>query len=247
MAEILQKMIPSDMLVDRGLPGVQPLAADAWIRVDEAYAAQMAHRRDLIARKRTAVFWQDQSARDAAAEVLREALRLLPRLGYEVSADRVRCPDGVVIDLADDTPLAVLGRIIQEDICILDKRGDEHVLVAACLCFPASWRLSEKVGRPLVGIHDTVAEYDDGIARRVQRLFDGVQVARPLWRFNRLWYDDPELFQPRSASAPRRIAPGMGDARYQRAERQCILRLPETGAVVFSIHTYVVAQPASPG
>ncbi|WP_428983608.1 heme-dependent oxidative N-demethylase subunit alpha family protein [Psychrosphaera aquimarina] len=69
-------------------------------------------------------------------------------------------------------------------------------------------------------MHDTVAEYDDTIARRVQRLFDGVQVGRPLWRYNRLWYDNPELFQPRSASEPRRIAPGQAEAAYQRAERQ---------------------------
>ncbi|MGZ2257601.1 heme-dependent oxidative N-demethylase family protein [Roseobacter sp. A03A-229] len=239
MVEILQKAIPDDMRQARGLPGVQPLA-EPWLRVDDAYATQMAHRRALIADRRAEVYWQDAEAEAAAAEVLAEALGLLPGLGFEVAGRECRCPDGLVVDLEADAPLVVLGHLVQEDICLMAKRGSEHVLVAACLCFPASWRLSEKVGRPLVGIHAPVEEYDEGVARRVQRLFDGVQVGRPLWRFNRLWYDDPELFQPRSAMAPRRIASGAAEAPYQRAERQCITRMPQSGAVVFSIHTYVV-------
>lgn len=240
MATILQEKLPSDMLAARGLPGVQPLATTGWLRVDEAYGAQMAHRRTLIATRRADVCWQDPAALAGSQEVLAEALKLLPDLGFQVAAGTCTCPDGVVVDLHGDDPLAVLGQIVQEDICIMDKRGAEHVLVAANLCFPASWQLREKVGRPLVGIHDTVDEYDAGIARRVQRLFDGVQTGRPMWRANRLWYDDPELFQPRSASAPRRLVPGQAEALYQRAERQCIVRLPASGAVVFSIHTYVV-------
>ncbi|WP_299776785.1 DUF3445 domain-containing protein [uncultured Roseobacter sp.] len=244
MVEILQKKLPQEMLEERALPGVQPLGGDDWLRLDEAYAAQMAHRRSLLATQRADVYWQDAGAHIAAREVLSEALKLLPGLGFEVSDTECRCPDGQVVPLDGDAPLVALGQLVQEDICILQKRGDEHVLTAACLCFPASWRLSEKVGRPLIGIHDTVDEYDAGIARRVQRLFDGVQVGRPMWRYNRLWYDDPELFQPRSALSPRRIAPGEAEAAYQRAERQCIVRMPESGAVVFSIHSYVVKAAA---
>lgn len=245
MTLILQDSLPQDMRDDRGLPGVQPLVNAPWLRVDEAYAGQMVHRRALIATRRQEVYWQGPAATEAVEEVLAEALTLLPAMGFEISGQYCHCPDGGVVDLQSDVPLIVLGQLVQEDICIMDKRAAEHVLVAACLCFPASWRLAEKTGRPLTRIHDPVPEYDARIARRVQRLFDGVQVGRPLWRYNRLWYDDPELFQPRSALAPRRIAPGQAEAAYQRAERQCILRMPRTGAVVFSIHTYVVAATPS--
>ena len=79
------------------------------------------------------------------------------------------------------------------------------------------------------------------MARRVQRLFDGVREGRPLWRFNALWYDDPTLFQPRPENAPR-AAIDRSKAPYFRSERQSLVRLPQTGAVVFSIHTYVVAR-----
>ena len=140
---------------------------------------------------------------------------------------------GVIVSLDRDAPLLTLGRLVQEDICLLEKRGEEHVLTGAVLCFPANWRLAEKINRPLLGIHAPVPEYDENIARRVQRLFDGVRVGRPLWRFNKLSYSDADLHQPYKKTD--------GDVTpFIRSERQCILRLPRTDAVVFSIHTFVV-------
>lgn len=134
---------------------------------------------------------------------------------------------------------------MQEDLCILHKSGDEHVLTGAVLCFPASWMLAEKFMAPLIGIHAPVQGYDAGIAARVQRMFDGVQAGRPLWRFNALWYDDPALHQPRSAHA-RREETEAETGSFLRSERQCILRLPQSRAVVFSIHTFVLPRAAAP-
>jgi hypothetical protein len=54
-----------------------------------------------------------------------------------------------------------------------------------------------------------------------------------------LRYVDPTLHQPRPKMAPRAHLDGQ-DFRYIRSERQCVLRLPKTDAVVFSIHTYVL-------
>lgn len=239
MNVIVQNALPPEMSGAPRLPGMQPAAPQDWLRVDEAYGAQMQRRRDLLARQRGDVLWREPGALAPAREVLDEALAVLPALGFAVGADAVICPDGQRVTIDRDAPLLTLGQIIQEDICLLQKRGAEHVLVGAVLCFPASWRLAEKAGKPLVAIHAPVHDYGPDLARRVQRLFDGVRAGRPLWRFNRLWYDDPELHQPRSASAPRRIAPDQAAAPFIRAERQCVLRLPLSEAVVFSIHTYV--------
>ncbi|UWR21306.1 DUF3445 domain-containing protein [Sulfitobacter sp. S190] len=240
MTVILQKEIPPEMCGQTGLPGVAPAAADDWLRVDDAYAGQMAARADLLRTRRGDVLYLEEDARAAACEVLEAALAILPGLGFGIGADEAVCPDGRRVTLDRGDPLGTLGVLVQQDICLMQKRGDAHVLTGAVLCFPASWRLAEKAGRPLVTIHDPVPEYDAGLARRVQRLFDGVRVGRPLWRFNRLWYDDPALFQPRSAQEPRRIAPDSRAAPYIRSERQCIVRMPRTDVVVFSIHTFVV-------
>ena len=245
MDSVLQKALPAEMRADGRLPGVAPLGAADWLRVDEAYAGQMAERRARLAGQRGDVLFESDVAGDAAREVLHEALAVLPGLGFRVEGSRVSCPDGVVVDAGADSPLAVLGRIVQEDICILQKEGDEHVLTGAVLCFPAGWTLAEKAGRPLTRIHVPVASYDAGIAARVQRLFDGVQPGRPLWRNNWLRYDSAELFQPFSETDPPRAPVNPDTAPYVRAERQCILRLAISRAVIFSIHTWVVPAAAA--
>lgn len=237
---ILQDRIPYAVKDPVALPGIQPLKPEAWLWVDEAYAGQMAERRRLLSERRGEVLALDPGARPAVDELLEVALGLAPP-GFVVEADAVRCPDGARVTLDATDPLGTLGRVFQQDFCLMEKRGDQHVLTGAVLCFPASWRLEEKFMRPLTAIHDPVEAYGPDIARRVQRLFDGVQPGRPLWRFNCLYYDDPALHQPRSQEA-RRVPVDPKTAPFLRSERQCILRLPRTRAVVFSIHTYVVAR-----
>ncbi len=234
MKVILQNSLPIEMQGEKDLPGVAPCQPDDWLRVDDAYGAQMAYRRKLLREVPDQVLFSEPGALGAAQEALGAALGLLPRLGFSVGGTDVTCPDGVSVAVARDDPLRTLGRLVQQDICLLQRRGHEHVLTGAILCFPANWRLAEKAGRPLSAIHDPVEEYDSNIARRVQRLFDGVRVGRPLWRHNRLSYSDADLHQPY------RKADGAG--RFVRSERQCILRLPDSGAVVFAIHTFVVEE-----
>lgn len=223
------------------LPGVLPLDPRTWLTVDDAYGPQMAERERLIAECPDAVMACLPEGRDAAEELLDAVLAHLAARGdFVLRGERVLCPDGRDVPVDPAAPLRTIGRLVQEDFCLLAKPdgGDEHVLVAAVLCFPASWTLAEKIGRPLLRIHRPVASYDAGGAARVQRLFDGVQAGRPLWRANLLRYADPALHQPRPEDRPR-VAPS-GPAPYLRSEVQTILRLPRTCAVAFGIHTYVV-------
>ena len=241
MSEILQSSIPYDPLSERTLPGVQPLIISDWLVVDDAYSAQMAERARLIDQHRPEVLALDDTAIPAAQELLQFVLDWLANCdGFQVAPASVTRPDGAEISIDFDDPLACLGHLVQEDFCLMDKRGDEHVLVGAVLCFPSSWMLSEKFMRPMIAIHDPVPSYDDAIAKRVQRLFDGVRVGRPLWRFNTLWHVEPTLFMPRSIH-DRRPRQTNETAKYLRSEKQSILRLPKTGAVVFSIHTFMLS------
>ncbi len=242
-ALILHQHLPADLIEARPLPGIRPVQG-AWLHVDEAYGAQMAERERLIEHQRPDVIYLDGAARPAADELRDLILGELPSFGFDVDT-AVQCPDGRSVRIEPDDPLGTLGRLVQCDLCILQKHGDEHILTGAVLCFPASWRLIEKAGHPLTRIHDPVPEYDAELARRVQRLFDGVQVGRPIWRFNRLWYEDPALYQPRSETLPRTVMPGQS-APFYRSERQTVFRLPVTGAVVFAIHTYVLRRADVP-
>ena len=226
------------------MPGVQPLGpGEDWLVVDEVYAGQMALRDSLIGERPDEVHGLLPAGEAAAAELLAMALgKLEARADFEVSKTSVRRPDGAQVATDQAAPLMTLGQLLQQDLCVLTKTGDEHVLTGAVLCFPASWSLAEKIGRTLSRIHDPVPPYDEGMARRVQRMFDVARPDRPMWRANALLYDDPALFQPRRSTARRRL-PGQ-EAPYLRSERQTIFRLPQTQAMVFTIHTYVVARDA---
>ena len=240
MPEILQKCIPYDVSTKKNLPGISPLVADGWLIEDEAFTGQMRERDRLISVMPERVFADIGAAPEAKQEVLDEVLALLrSRSSYKVNPREVIRPDGVVVPLGGD-PLLNAARLVQEDLCLHEKRGDEHVLTAAVLCFPASWTLAEKVGRPLSGLHATVDEYNADIGKRVQRLFDGIQVGRPVWRFNLLQYVHPDLFQPRSEMDARSVDEDYGSGAYTRTEHQSLVRMPNSGAVLFAIHTYVV-------
>lgn len=226
------------------LPGILPVEGDDWLRVDDAFAGQMARRDALIAERPGVVHAMLPGARPAAEELYAAVLdRLRQTPGYAVGPASVRRPDGVEVPLVAGQPLLTLGRLVQEDLCLMEQEGDEHALTGAILCFPASWSLAEKLGRPMTGIHVPVTPYTEDVARRVQRLFDAIRPGQPLWRMNYLTYDDWELHQPRREGErrPRPVAHA-----FVRCERQCLLRLPETRAVVFTIHTYVVRAETLP-
>ncbi|MEO6298826.1 MAG: DUF3445 domain-containing protein [Paracoccaceae bacterium] len=242
MTEILQSKLPFAPWMDprtARLPGVLPIEGDDWLRVDDAYAGQMARRDQLIAEVPQVVLGQLPDGIGAAQELYDLVLLRLTGLpGFHIGADSAVRPDGVTVALDRDHPLRTLGRLVQEDLCIMEKRGEQHVLTGAVLCFPASWSLEQKLGRVLTGIHTPVAVYDADLARRVQRMFDVIRVEQPLWRMNALVYADPELHQSRREDSPRI---DRRNGQYVRAERQTMMRLPKTGAVLFAIHTYVVA------
>lgn len=244
-APVLQDRLPHVPWMDPAtarLPGMRPCGAEDWLRRDEAYAGQMAERDWLIATRAPLVHAILPEGRTAAAELLDMALALLAgREGYVVGAATVTRPDGVVVPVDRAFPLITLGRLVQEDLCLMVKQGEESVLMGAILCFPASWTLAQKIGRPMTGIHAPVAHYDAELARRVQRLFDMVRVDAPMERYNALVYDDPTLHQPRLETERR---PRPVERIYLRSERQVVLRLPQTQAVVFSIHTAIVPMTA---
>lgn len=241
MDPILQSRLPFCPWMDprtARLPGVMPMVGDDWLRVDDAFAGQLALRDRLFATVPDRVHALLDDGQGAATELYQSILtRLAHRPGYRVGQASALRPDGIEVPLDRDQPLLTLGRLVQEDLCVLERAGDVHRLTGAALCFPASWSLAEKIGRPLISIHAPVRGYDAEIAARVQRMFDAIRPEQPLWRMNALVYVDPTLHQPRREADPRTDRRGGG---FVRSERQCFVRLPQSRAVVFSIHTYVV-------
>jgi hypothetical protein len=240
-APILQDRLPLFPWADpatRRLPGIQPVAGRDWLRLDEAYGAQMALRDRLIAADPGAVHALLPEARPAADELYATILAWLrDEPGFAITPTAVTRPDGVTVPLDPALPLLTLGRLVQQDLCLMQSNGAEYGLTGAILCFPASWTLAQKLGRPMTRIHRPVEVYDDQMAARVHRLFTAIRPEQPLWRMNFFTYDSFHLHHPRVEGDWRRQPTGRS---YVRCERQTLLRLPETRAILFAIHTIVV-------
>ena len=243
MSTILQQRLAFAPWADprtRRLPGTIPVTEAEWLLTDDAFAAQMALRDDLIATRPGRVHALHEDARPAAAELYRRIMRLLPDRGYDCGP-AVRRPDGVLVLPDPQIPLMTLGRFVAEDLCLMIPGPDgRHVLGGAILCFPAGWSLSQKFMRPMMRIHRPVASYTEDIGRRVQRLLDGLSPGPGLMR-GTAHHSDAPLHHPLTEEQDR-IPPD--PAPFIRVERQCLFRLPETGAVVFSIHTSVIRPEA---
>lgn len=229
------------------LPGLRPLDHADWLTLDPDYSAQMIARRALLEQRRNDVLDLDDS--ELAAAAARELLDLLVANalryhGFQRSdlAATLRTPDGHTETLDNDTPLACAGRLFAEDFCLMlsadDGRDGEYRLAGAVLCFPSSWRLADKMRQPLTQIHDPVPEYDTALAACVNRVFHSLRVDRPAWRCNWLLHDSPDLYLEQQRKKPDAALDDWQDF-YLRTERQTLLRLPASGAIVFGIKTSI--------
>ena len=164
------------------------------------------------------------------AALLDEALALL-RSAQVLDADFPAHP------LAGPGEKAVaLGRCLEPDFMLLrPDESDTFRLVAGCVCFPSSWSLAEKMGHPLEFIHGVVPELNAQLARPIHmflaKLPPGEASQRSNWGLSR----SPELNQHPSRHLRRLDATVELDEVWLRVEHQILVRLPQTGGILFGI------------
>ena len=162
MSDILQTQLPYDLVAQRPLPGIAPLDLADWIHVDEAFAAQMQARQTLIAKARDKVIALTDEGTAAATELLDLVLlQLSQRKDYQCASDKVTRPDGVEVAIDRLDPLGTLGILVQEDLCIMKKQGDEHALVGAVVVDPVKAEGRVELG-PVGGGKETVGKEPAG-------------------------------------------------------------------------------------
>jgi dimethylamine monooxygenase subunit A len=141
-------------------------------------------------------------------------------------------------------PLDWLGRQVQEDLLLLDGAAPGTPLIAGHLCFPAGWCLADTLGRSFLTIHDPVPGFRAEIGRSADLLMQRLKPGHPVERVN--WsitvtdqLDLAPWTRPRWEHLRAGITPAnAGERCYLRVERQTLLRLPRTRAILFAIHTY---------
>ncbi|HXP30213.1 MAG TPA: DUF3445 domain-containing protein [Stellaceae bacterium] len=231
--------------------GLMPLNESNWLEIDRHFAAGLAEKRALLAERHGEVFAALPAAAAPASELLALLAAHLPRHHPEIfrrENDRLfNRANGEDWDLTrgDLHPLDLAGRLVQEDLCLLEAASDSYRLIGATLCSPSRWRLAEKIGRPLAAIHAPVPGYGAALARPVDRFFAHLKPGKLVWRLNWGVLDDPAPFQPVAAPAASITAEKAGELLWLRVERQTLRRLVATGAVVFAIRTHITPLAAA--
>jgi dimethylamine monooxygenase subunit A len=231
--------------------GLQPLPAEQWIEPGDDFSAQLAEKRKLLATRHDDVVQTLPQAQAASEEALKFLLDHLRR--YYPGRFAFRTLRSIGIDGKWDFsqlslhPLEHATRLVQEDFCILqaddESDGNIYRLTAGAVCFPSNWRLADKIGRALIDVHGPVPGYAEKLASPVDRFFKNLADGTIMVRANWLIHATPELFQSGhklDAATAAAIAPeNAGEKLWLRVERQTLRRLPQSGAVLFTIRTHV--------
>jgi dimethylamine monooxygenase subunit A len=209
--------------------GTHALDMNTWFVVDQLRTAELGLRSRLIGEQRDEVVAVRPTAEAACVEV------------RDLVVDWLRSHDLAVAAVPDtEHPLVQAGLMVQDDLCVMVHRDGDWHLDAAVLCFPSVWRLRDKIGKPTAAVHQPVVHYESDLRRKVDRFFDRLTVDRPVWRRNVSLKPSVALYLPSSdaSSKAKRIDGGpSGIPQWIRTERQTLRRLPQTGAILFTIRT----------
>jgi len=226
--------------------GLQPVEEYAWFDVGQNLSCELAAKRTLLEHRHAEVFQALPAAEAAAAELLHLLAAHLPRhhpAFYRADGDQlVNLSTGEICNIVRRSfhPLDLAGRLVTEDLCLLQGGEDGLVLVGASLCSPARWVLAEKIGRPVLAIHAPVPGYDSTLGQPVDQFLAALKPGRLFRRFNWGIADDPTPFQPVAPAPARDLTDSnAGEKLWLRVEQQTFRRLPETLAIVFAIRTMI--------
>ena len=234
---------PGPFRMAMGLTAIPP---SAWIEIDDQYGPQLAERRRLLAERPAEVVAALPGTEPIQAE-LRDTLiahlcgRYPDWFRHEGARLRNRLT-GEALDPEAD-PLPLVGRLVQEDVCLLREEEGGLRLIGAVLCFPSGWRLSEKLGQLLGPIHAPVPLYAETLERPVDRFLTMLRPGRLAMRLNWSLMDDATLFRAqahgRTDHAAAVTAVNAGTALVLRVERQSFRQLPESGTIAFGIRIHI--------
>ncbi|MBB6413122.1 hypothetical protein HNQ71_005818 [Mesorhizobium sangaii] len=256
MAEALPTHTPYDGSSKLFSIGLKPLDPADWIEVDDHLLPYLAEKRRLYAEIPERVFVEEDGTREAQQEVLELLGKHLPErfpdtyrrtdAGVEVvsAESHFPIPSGL-----DGAPLVAASLLVQEDLILMRRNDSGWRLVAGSLCFPSSWSLLEKFGKPLQQIHEPVPGFGPGTrpAELINRMFDGLQ-GQAVERFNWSIQADNALYHPlsnveridRATSRPTRFPDGDVRAHaFIRVERQTLRKLPSSRDILFTIRIHL--------
>lgn len=174
----------------------------------------------------------DRAARAAAFDRWPESVMVLPE--GEAAGREAAALVGVAGGLGE------AASAVWEDLCVLLPNADGcYRLVGGAVAFPTDWRLADKLGHGLTAIHAPIHGYAEqlsaGVDHFMKMLVPGALYGRANWF---VVPGDALRWLPAGDPAARFAhvtADNAGGTLFVRCERQTMRRLPETGAILFTI------------
>lgn len=175
----------------------------------------------------------DGHARATVFDLHPEAIRVAP------GAERAAGEAAMLV--AGASRLEDAARAVWEDLCILEAQAadGDYRLTAAALGFPTDWRLDDKMGLSVAGVHAPIHGYADQLSAGVDHLLRTIRAGTIFARSN--WFvvaSDAWRYLPDDDPAKRFAhvrAENAGETLFVRCERQTLRRLPDSGAILFTI------------
>lgn len=235
--------------------GLRPFKPPQWLHRDALSAPVMREKRQRMRESRPLYYKALPHSIPAQQELHRRVIDNLtnhwPSEFQRTGSALKSSSDGMTFDVESPLePLLQLSDIIEEDFMLLQDVDGKLIITAACNPYSSSGRLVASVGRGMSWAHEPVPDLNKRLGLRIDRMLGTVHPDTPCERFNWMltpiaslfFHHDPHAHAarvlhdvvPQLRAAPERA----GDILWIRVERQTLVRLPDTNAVAFSIHTY---------
>ena len=245
--------------------GLRSRAEADWLPYDDLFgntglrARQITLKASLSAERHGDIFAALPGSEDAGTETYEMVHDHLKRHHAPVTPAIPAQPDPQL------HPLDAASRLIPEDLLLLEPRihatsqtpidvtppntrtPDLHPepqtlwhLCAGALAFPAHWVLADKMGLPLSAIHEPVPHYGDRLERPMDRFFNAMQIGPISARMNWSLQAGETYYAPHRDDRSPLQASEVEHRLFLRVENQTLRKLPQSGAILFTIRTHMV-------
>ena len=202
--------------------GLKPVNPNNFIQIDDDLNKYLRIKKKLYKKQFGDVFMEEPNTKNAQEE----AVGLIKKsIDQEIPETRL-------------APLAEAALHIQDDLVIMRRDESGWRLVVGAVCFPSSWNLKEKFGKPLEVIHKPVPYMEPKMSERIRRIFDAMKPQTPMWRQNwSLDVDDNLRHDKKESDKHDGHKKNMfeSDNVWLRCEYQTLHKLPVSNDILFTI------------
>ncbi|WP_394693150.1 heme-dependent oxidative N-demethylase subunit alpha family protein [Hyphobacterium sp.] len=167
--------------------------------------------------------------------------RALPtaRAAEAEALERIEAATGQRRSDRDEPALIAAGRLVSDDLVVMENAGEGWVATSLLLAQPTFFSLDDSFNRELYQLHDPVPNGSPSLAGKIARVFDRMPAGEVFERFNWTVQLGMERHWPHGSAMREQLKTTPPSAAIDdlalRVERQTLVRLEATNAILFCI------------